>query len=134
MLGNLLVQRMSDRDRDAPFEFSVVRASAPDLCVEAAIAGSNPDGPLAGVRWQLRDVTHRRRLDDRLEVRAAELQSALESRVVIEQAKGFLAGRDGDSPDAAFQRLRHHARANNIALREVARQLMSGEIDLPRSA
>ena len=132
-LGSLLVQRMSDHDRDAPFEFTVVRPSSPDLCIEATIAGTIPDGPLAGVRWRLRDVTHRRRLDERLEARAAELQSALESRVVIEQAKGFLAGRDGDSPDSAFERLRQYARANNLALREVARQLISREITLTQS-
>jgi AmiR/NasT family two-component response regulator len=68
-----------------------------------------------------------------MDARAAELQAALESRIVIEQAKGFLAGRDGDSPEAAFQRLRRHARENNLALREVARQLMGREITLPHS-
>ena len=132
-LGKLLVQRISDHDRDAPIELRVARPSASDLWVEATIAATIPDGPLEGVRWRLRDVTHRRRLDERREERATELQAALESRVVIEQAKGFLAGRDGESPESAFQRLRHHARVNNLELREVARQLMSGEITLPRS-
>jgi AmiR/NasT family two-component response regulator len=50
--------------------------------------------------------------------------------VVIEQAKGFLAGRDGDTPEAAFHRLRRHARDHNLTLREVARGLLDGAIDL----
>jgi AmiR/NasT family two-component response regulator len=79
----------------------------------------------------LRDVTGRRRLDRLERAKAEELQSALESRVVIEQAKGFLAGRDGGTPEAAFLRLRRHARDHNLTLREVARQLMDRQIPLP---
>jgi AmiR/NasT family two-component response regulator len=47
--------------------------------------------------------------------------------VIIEQAKGFLAGRDVISPEAAFERLRHHARAQHVAIRDVARKVLDGE-------
>lgn len=64
------------------------------------------------------------------ERRADQLQRALDSRVTIEQAKGILAERRRIPPGAAFERLRHHARNNNMKLREVCRQLMDGELDL----
>jgi AmiR/NasT family two-component response regulator len=67
---------------------------------------------------------------ERAEERIAQLQEALDSRVVIEQAKGFLAGRDGVHPDAGFERLRRYARANDMALREVAGQLVNGTLTL----
>ena len=51
---------------------------------------------------------------------AAQLQEALDSRVVIEQAKGVLAGERGISVDEAFNVLRRHARNNGAPLREVA--------------
>lgn len=57
---------------------------------------------------------------------AEQLQQALESRVVIEQAKGLLAERHGLTPDAAFDAMRRHSRGNRLALRDVARDLMSG--------
>src|SRR6202451_1102052 len=42
---------------------------------------------------------------------AAQLQSALNSRAIIEQAKGVLIGRQGLSAHAAYQQLRAQARA-----------------------
>jgi hypothetical protein len=41
-----------------------------------------------------------------------QLTDALESRVVVEQAKGILTERGGLDPELAFGRLRHYARAN----------------------
>jgi PAS domain S-box-containing protein len=49
-----------------------------------------------------------------------QLQGALASRIVIEQAKGITARRHGISIDQAYQRLRAHARSNNTSLRTVA--------------
>lgn len=60
--------------------------------------------------------------------RAEQLQSALESRILIEQAKGLLAGRTGVSVDRAFEMLRSHARNNNLELVEVARALVEGAL------
>jgi hypothetical protein len=52
--------------------------------------------------------------------RAAQLQEALDSRVVIEQAKGVLAERYSLSPDEAFALLRRSARSNRMPLRQLA--------------
>jgi hypothetical protein len=43
--------------------------------------------------------------------RTIQLQTALDSRVVIEQAKGILAERQSISPDEAFDKIRSHARS-----------------------
>jgi GAF domain-containing protein len=51
---------------------------------------------------------------------AVQLQGALDSRVVIEQAKGVLVGRHGLSPRQAFERLRGLARDQRRPLTEVA--------------
>ena len=53
-----------------------------------------------------------------------QLQHALDSRVVIEQAKGVLAQTHGISVDQAFDRLRGYARSERMSLAEVARGLV----------
>jgi hypothetical protein len=55
-----------------------------------------------------------------------QLQAALNSRVVIEQAKGRLAERLGLTMDDAFAALRAQARNNNERITEVARQVIDG--------
>lgn len=57
-----------------------------------------------------------------------QLQQALNSRVVIEQAKGVLAETANLSMDQAFLRLRGHARSHNLSLRAVAREVVSGSL------
>ena len=59
---------------------------------------------------------------------AGELQRALNSRVVIEQAKGMLAERVDVDMDEAFQLLRRLARDNNQRLTDVARHLINTPI------
>ncbi|GLY42791.1 transcriptional regulator [Amycolatopsis sp. NBRC 101858] len=61
---------------------------------------------------------------------ADQLQTALTSRVVIEQAKGILAGHGAVSVDEAFTRLRGHARARNLRLTDLARAVADGHADL----
>jgi GAF domain-containing protein len=56
---------------------------------------------------------------------AGELQVALDSRVVIEQAKGVLVGRHGLTTRQAFERLRRQARDQRRPLTEVAREVVS---------
>jgi AmiR/NasT family two-component response regulator len=45
------------------------------------------------------------------------LQEALDSRVVIEQAKGITAHQHSFTVDQAFQRMRRYARNNHASLR-----------------
>jgi transcriptional regulator with GAF, ATPase, and Fis domain len=49
-----------------------------------------------------------------------QLNTALTSRIVIEQAKGVLAERSGLSMQAAFEAMRKYARDNNLRLADVA--------------
>ncbi len=55
---------------------------------------------------------------------AEQLQQALTSRIVIEQAKGMIAAREGISIDQAFARLRRHARRHSANIHEVARAVV----------
>ncbi|MFH8350089.1 ANTAR domain-containing protein [Streptomyces sp. NPDC018045] len=59
----------------------------------------------------------------------AQLQTALDSRVIIEQAKGLLAERLHLSPQEAFARLRTYARAHQRKLTAVAHQVVFGPAD-----
>ncbi|HYO18017.1 MAG TPA: GAF and ANTAR domain-containing protein [Dermatophilaceae bacterium] len=54
-----------------------------------------------------------------------QLQEALESRVVIEQAKGITAYKHAVSVDQAYQLMRRHARNNNASLRVVAEAIVA---------
>lgn len=70
----------------------------------------------------------------RAETTVGQLQTALDSRVVIEQAKGVLAAQVGIRPDEAFPVLRRHARNHNRRLTEVARDVIEGTVDLSITA
>ncbi len=62
-------------------------------------------------------------------VLAQQLRSALDSRVVIEQAKGILAERGGFGVDEAFTQLRGYARRNRIRLADLAGGIVDGTVD-----
>jgi GAF domain-containing protein len=57
-----------------------------------------------------------------------QLQAALNSRIVIEQAKGVLAERARIDMDEAFSRLRRFARDHNRPLSAVATDLVQGQL------
>jgi ANTAR domain-containing protein len=52
--------------------------------------------------------------------RTIQLQTALESRIVIEEAKGILAERHGISPDEAFEMMRQDARSRRMKIHDFA--------------
>jgi GAF domain-containing protein len=70
-----------------------------------------------------------RRSSHRSAMMAEQLQHALNSRVVIEQAKGVLAERNGVDMDAAFTALRRYARNHNRKLSELAMDVVRGQVD-----
>jgi GAF domain-containing protein len=72
-------------------------------------------------------ILQERAIRERDEIRS-QLQLALNSRVVIEQAKGVLAQTHGESMGEAFARLRSYARRNSRPLALVAQQLVERTI------
>ncbi len=83
--------------------------------VELRIAQAMAQVAATGLLQQ-RSISDRQLLSD-------QLQAALHSRVVIEQAKGVLAEYLDITVDEAFQELRNHARNNNRKLTELARDV-----------
>jgi GAF domain-containing protein len=59
-----------------------------------------------------------------------QLNHALNSRIVIEQAKGVVAERQGLNMDEAFATLRNHARNHNLRLAAVAREVVAGTLSV----
>jgi hypothetical protein len=96
------------RDQPGPFDPA-------DLRIGQALADTATIGLL-----------HERNLR-RAEVVGEQLQSALNSRIVIEQAKGKLAERLSLDMDTAFIILRHYARDHNLRLSELAQTVVDGD-------
>lgn len=60
----------------------------------------------------------------RAEALTEQLQGALNSRIIIEQAKGAIAQMEGTSPAEAFHRLRSQARSSQRRLTDVALEVL----------
>ncbi|MGW8379880.1 GAF and ANTAR domain-containing protein [Streptomyces sp. ODS28] len=125
------------------------RARAEGITVVAAVTLSAPETPLGAANLLMagppyvtdRDLrlartlaratavsfAHQRALHTREEV-ARQLQTALDSRLVIEQAKGVLSERLGITMDDAFTRLRSHARSRQRKLTELASHIAQRDI------
>ncbi|MVU78173.1 ANTAR domain-containing protein [Nocardia sp. ET3-3] len=73
-------------------------------------------------------ILHARVLADTLSV-SAQLQAALNSRIVIEQAKGMLAEEARIGMDSAFNALRTYARDTNTRMVDLARAVIDRTAD-----
>ena len=100
------------------------------------------DGADIGAAQALADVATIAILQHRASLEAQvvneQLNHALNSRIVIEQAKGMVAEREGLDMEQAFGRLRTHARNDNRRLEDVAREVIEGTLaasalDVPAS-
>ncbi|MCX4813727.1 ANTAR domain-containing protein [Streptomyces sp. NBC_01239] len=69
---------------------------------------------------------------EQAEIMNGQLQVALISRVVIEQAKGLLASHWGTTPDLAFHALRAYARRNRVRLHDISHALVEGKLEPER--
>ncbi len=94
------------------FQTESRKISTPDLLVAQALADVATIG-----------IVHQRALVHGATVNA-QLQTALNSRIIIEQAKGVLAERGGLNMDQAFIQLRTQARSTNQPLSDTARAII----------
>lgn len=92
---------------------------------EAALTNLLDDPDVRGVACNLRRSPRREALQAAQE-RAHQLQTALDSRVLIEQAKGYLMATEGLTPDEAFERIRAHARRHRLRTYAVCRSVLEG--------
>ncbi len=63
--------------------------------------------------------------------RGAQLQQALDSRIVIEQAKGVLIERYALTPEDAFELLRRAARRSRTKIHDLARDVVASRTSPP---
>jgi GAF domain-containing protein len=124
-------------ERAAEYEFRSVTALPLRLRDERVGAlnlfrsetGPMPDADVA-VAQALADVATigilHQRVFTRSELVNQQLQTALNTRLIIEQAKGVLAERGAIDMDQAFNLLRSHARRTNRRLADLARAVVDG--------
>lgn len=104
---------------------SVVRERVAALDDDELEAGQALATAAAGFLRNLADLAEAIRL-------AEQLQTALRSRIVIEQAKGMLAVKLGTTPEEAFELLRGTARSRRERLHDLARAVIAGTADIDR--
>ena len=73
----------------------------------------------------IRVASERDRERKSLERRVGQIDSVLERRSTIEQAKGILMERHGIDPGEAFGRIRDHARSGNMRVVDVAASIIA---------
>ncbi len=123
--GYLSVQAMPMRLRDSVlgavnlFSKSTGSLDADTITLGQALADAATIG-----------IVHQRALA-RQEIVTEQLQTALNSRILIEQAKGFLTHSLSIGVDEAFAVLRAYARANNRRLTDVADDVVQGRLTMP---
>jgi hypothetical protein len=100
------------------FSTQTARLSEDDVAIGQAMADVATIGLL-----------HQRSLHEQT-ILSEQLQTALQSRILIEQAKGVLAARAGLTTAKAFTRMRAHARRTSTNLTSIAQAVIEGTIDV----
>lgn len=141
IVGTSVVPLLHPDDRKALADFLAVVVGQPGahppvemrvrrdgnwVWAEAALTNLLDDPAVHGVVCNLR-VSVRREAHVEAAERAAQLQVALDSRLLVEQAKGYLAAKHDVDTDAAFLMLRSAARSHHRSLKDVARSILAGE-------
>ena len=141
LIGTSIVDLLHDEDRPALAELldDVVRrpgvhapaevrvqAFSDWRWAEAAFTNLLDDPTVRGVVCNLRP-SPARVAAEAAEVKARQLETALQTRLVIELAKGYLVGRHGVTPDEAFCSLRSYARSNHLTVHDVCQRVVDGE-------
>jgi hypothetical protein len=98
------------------FSFGALALSESDIKVVQAMADVATIG-----------ILHERLISD-ANAFSTQLKVALESRIVIEQAKGIIAEHSKVTVDEAFDRMRAFARGQNRLLSDTARQVIDGSL------
>ena len=105
--------------------------------LRSRVVDRSDDGcdPLVVANWRIvnDEVAHLEALaasEARNRELAQQLQQALETRVVIEQAKGVVAERDGISIGQAFENIRHYARRHSRGIHDVAGDIIDRNLRL----
>ena len=118
-----------------------VRARAADATAGNDRRGAQPLPGPSRARWAEPDLDAAQALADvatiailqhdaslHAQVINEQLQHALNSRVVIEQAKGMVAERGELDMEQAFASIRNHARRHNLRLVDLARDIVDGHV------
>jgi PAS domain S-box-containing protein len=116
----LFERMMNDRSQEGDVELLTKEGKLLPFLYEAA------ETQIAGMQCWVTVGFVNSRLFDRVD----QLEKALLSRVVIEQAKGVLIGRYGVDAAQAFEALRSASRASNVRLHDLARRTVD-EPDTP---
>ena len=99
-------------------------------------SGSAVHDTIRGVVQSLADIAavaiDRVRVIEQTSRLVSQLQNALESRVVLEQAKGVLAERLGTDCPAAFREIRNTARREQKPIGEIAATILKGRTGVLR--
>lgn len=86
-------------------------------------AGRTLAGVATAYLLNARDIT-------RYRTENKHLARALDRRVVVEQAKGFVRAHTGLDAGSAWEAIRRHARSNQLKAEEVGRRLLDGELPI----
>ncbi len=126
VLGRFLEQLLTEPGAHPPVELRV-RHEHDWVGAEAAFTNLLDDPVVRGVVCNLRPSVLPVALQE-AHTRIEQLEHALQSRLIIELAKGFLAGRDGVTPDRAFERIRAFARSHHLTVQEVSTWVIAGDL------